>query len=159
MLPLFLINCGLGGLDPSINLSFLYREMFSSLLLPKEYFNHIFSYLDNSSIYNCLFINRPLCRLIVPIIWRDPFEFNPKPSLISTLIACRTGDEEDKFFPTVFRTMKFNGSIPLFDYGNFVKVIRNECCVDVTRAWLESLNLKLKKRSRRSIVKKLVNII
>src|SRR5947209_4351135 len=101
----------------------------SSPSFPKECFDHVFSFLDESTLYNCLFVNRYLCRLVVPMIWRDPFESEPKPSLINTLFACRTNDEEDKFFPQIFRTMEFNDPTPLFEYGKFIKVIRNECCV------------------------------
>src|SRR6266480_1522264 len=92
---------------------------------PKECFNDVLLFLDNSTLYNCLFINRYLCRLSVPIIWRDPFRDyeEPKDSLISTLMACLNKEE------LIFRAVHFNNQTPLFEYGKFIKIIHHEYCV------------------------------
>ena len=104
----------------------------SSPSFPKECFVNVYPFLDKSTIYNCLFVNKYLCRLTVPMIWKDPFRSDPKPSLIGTLFACRNKDEEDKYFPPIFRTIKFNDQTPLFEYGRFVKII------DMRIAWILS---------------------
>src|SRR5690242_12846187 len=105
--------------------------------LPKECFDDVFSFLDNSTLYNCLFINRYLCRLTVPIIWRDPFRdcYRKPRSLISTLFACLN---EGEYF---FHAKHFNNQTPLFEYGKFIKVIRHQYCVGNVTKWLNSLNL------------------
>ena len=60
--------------------------------IPKECFNDIILFLDNSTLYNCILVNRYLCKLFIPIIWRDPFGFckKPKASLINTLLEEET---------------------------------------------------------------------
>src|SRR5436853_7682607 len=97
----------------------------SLLLLPKECQYNIFLFLDKSSEYNCLFVNRYLCGLIVPIIWRDPL-CRPRSLLIKTLFTFRNKDEEVQFFQSNFHEMKFNHPItPLFEYGKFIKIINH----------------------------------
>src|ERR1044072_8532518 len=99
--------------------------------LPKECFNDILSFLDDSTLYNCLFVNRYLCRLTVPIIWRDPFRDykKHKHSLIQTLLSCL--NEEESFLST----RHFNDQDPLFEYGKFIKIIRHQYCVNIITKW------------------------
>src|ERR1043165_1869879 len=128
---------------------------------PKECFNDVLSFLDSSTLYNCLFINRYLCRLTVPIIWRDPFNSYGKSraSLISTLLACLNEEE------LIYRSLIQNNQTPLFEYGKFIKIIRHEYCVDNITNWLKQSKAKvkekeiLKKKKIESRIQKLVNVI
>ena len=69
--------------------------------LPVECFGNILTFLDNVSLYKCLFVNRYYCKLSIPIIWRDPF-IMPAPndlSLINTLISCLNEEEISSLIP------------------------------------------------------------
>src|ERR1041384_3185415 len=102
--------------------------------IPKECFNDIILFLDDSTLYNCILVNRYLCKLFIPIIWRDSFGFckKPKASLINTLLACLNDEEE----LTYYRSIYCNHPSPLFEYGKFIKIIRHERCVDSIICWL-----------------------
>ena len=155
----FCINCGFNRPNRLTLFHFLFKKM-PLLSFPKECFDNVFLFLDYPTLYNCLLTNRQLCKLAVPIIWRHPFRSSEiKPSLISTLFACRNKEDEDKYFPSTFRSIDFNDSTPLFEYGKFIKVIHNENCVDIIKAWLKSLKLKVKKKTQRSILRKIISII
>jgi hypothetical protein len=101
---------------------------------PKECLDNILLFLDNSTIYNCLFTNRYLCRLCVPIIWRDPFDRKSGVSLISTLLSCHNEEEELIFHPIIY-----NNQTPIFEYEKFIKIIRHDDCVNNIKNWLGSL--------------------
>ncbi|RIA78781.1 hypothetical protein C1645_842341 [Glomus cerebriforme] len=40
-----------------------------------ELLNEIIQYFQNDykTLYSCLLVNRLLCRLIIPLLWEDPF--------------------------------------------------------------------------------------
>src|SRR4051794_39163856 len=98
----------------------------SLLSFPKECFNNVLSFLDNPTLYNCLFVNRYWCRLSIPILWGDPFRLctEPRASLINTLLAClnNVGEVDEKFQLIIYATNFNNNQTPLFDYGKFVKI-------------------------------------
>ena len=142
---IYLLNCinnkrerwKFGGSDCNLNkikkvcINCTSNPLIKHILFPRSFFNLyknnvlIFasSFLNNSTIYNCSFVNRYLCRLAVPIIWKDPFRSEPKSLLIDALFACYNKDE-DKYFSPIFCTIKFNDQTPLFEYD----------CVETIRA-------------------------
>ncbi|RIA87003.1 hypothetical protein C1645_878316 [Glomus cerebriforme] len=107
------------------------------LSLPNECFSDILSFLDNKSLYKCLFVNRFYCKLSIPLIWKDLFTtpISNKLSLINTLLSCLNEDEISLLIPYA---INFNNHTPLFEYGKFVKKIDHEYCVGHIMAWLKT---------------------
>src|SRR4051794_38061820 len=71
-------------------------------LLPDECLSNVFSFLDEISLYKCLFVNRYYCKLSIPIIWREPFRFTllrNSSLLINTLLACLDEGEISSLIP------------------------------------------------------------
>src|SRR5215213_9814226 len=106
---------------------------------PEECFNNVLSFLDESTLYNCLFVNRYFCRLSVPLIWRDPFRYSDDScdSQISTLLSFL--NEEEYFLSAVH----FNNQTPLFEYGKFIKIIRHAYCRNNITIWFNSLEIEM----------------
>ena len=96
---------------------------------PYECFSDIQYFLDNKTLYNCLFVNRYWCRLSVVILWREPFKYrhyinsqlNTKFStVINTLLSCLDENEISSLIPC---RLNFNNQTPLFEYGKFIRKI------------------------------------
>jgi hypothetical protein len=133
--------------------------------LPDECFNDVLFFLDNKSLYKCLFVNRYYCKFTIPIIWRDPFIL-PTPnklSLINTLISCLNEDEISSLIPCA---INFNNQTPLFEYGKFIRKIDHDYCVRHVVSWLNSSSKRSYGRVPTDVsryqdcrVRKLVNVI
>ncbi|GBC16600.2 uncharacterized protein OCT59_026624 [Rhizophagus irregularis] len=109
-------------------------------ILPIECFDNILFFLDNKSLYKCLFVNRYYCKATIPIIWRNPFikqfSISISRSLIKTLLACLNEDEISSLIPCV---IKFNIKPPLFEYVRFIKKLNHDCCVEHIEQFIKSL--------------------
>src|ERR1051325_614191 len=105
------------------------------LSLPDECFSNVLSFLDDHTLYNCLFVGRHWCRLSVPMVWSNPFRSKSKPSLINTLLACLGEDEISSLIPCA---INFNNQSPLFEYGKFVKIVAHGYFACIIKTWLES---------------------
>ena len=107
-------------------------------LLPNECFRSILSFIDEKSLYQCLFINRYWCRISISMLWKEPFrrryQFDNKVSLvINTLLACLNENEFDEISSLIPRAI---GQSPLFEYGKFVRTINHDYLVHHTITWL-----------------------
>jgi hypothetical protein len=106
--------------------------------LPIECFSNVLSFLDNKSLYKCLFVNRYYCKITIPMIWRDPFtkqiSIPINCSFMKTLLACLDEDEISSLIPCA---IKFDTKPPLFEYGSFIRKINHVCCVEHIRNLLE----------------------
>lgn len=113
----------------------------SSPLLPAECFKQILYLLDNTALFQCLFLNRYYCRVVIPIIWQDPFVKKIATfiscSLIYTILACL---DEDEILSLIPNPIKLNNQPPLFAYGEFIKKINHDCLVEHVRTALETSN-------------------
>ncbi|CAB4473932.1 uncharacterized protein OCT59_023426 [Rhizophagus irregularis] len=133
--------------------------------LPDECFTGVLFFLDNKSLYKCLFVNRYYCKLSIPLIWRDPFIL-PTPrqfSLINTLISCLNDDEISSLIPCA---INFNNRTPLFKYGKFIRKIDHDYCVRHIISWLNSSSRRSYGRVPTDVsryqdcrIRKLVNVI
>ena len=123
--------------------------------LPVECISNILFFLDNKSdIHKCLFVNRYLCRLSVPMVWRNPFtRNNSKATIINTLLTCLNEDEISSLIPCA---LNFNniGTSPLFEYGKFIMKIEHSSLVYKITIWSCSSNDYL---SQNCIVRKLTD--
>ncbi|PKY57403.1 hypothetical protein RhiirA4_478456 [Rhizophagus irregularis] len=112
-----------------------------SPILPAECFRKILNLLDNSALYNCLFLNRYYCRVVIPIIWQNPFVKQiatfTSCSLINTILSCF---DEDEILSLIPSSINLNTQPPLFAYVEFIKKINHDCLVEHVRTSIESSN-------------------
>ena len=118
--------------------------------LPGECLSEIFSFLDVNTSYNCLFVSRYWCRSSVPILWKDPFQYNSF-KIINTLLGCLNEGEISLLIPY---SINFINQTSLFEYGKFIKKINHKYCVESIITWLNMSNNRWDCR-----IKKLVNVI
>src|ERR1051325_4093174 len=109
--------------------------------LPHECFSNIQYFLDDKSLYKCLFVNRYWCRFSVVILWREPFRYiyphnrNGKFSrVINTLLSCLDENEISSLIPC---RLNFNNQITLFEYGKFIRKIDHKNYLSNVMTWLK----------------------
>src|SRR5581483_2739398 len=106
------------------------------LSLPDECISHIHSFLDNRTLYKCLFVNRYLCRFSVLFLWREPFRTDctkKTSSVTETLLSCINENEISSLIPC---KINLTNRSALFEYGKFVRKIDHELCVRNVVIWL-----------------------
>jgi hypothetical protein len=94
--------------------------------LPEDCFYEIFKHVskdDTKTLYNCLFINRFICRLVVPILYKNPFssanDLKQNYCLIRIYLSCL--DEIEKDYLREHSIEILEDSIPLFDYVKYLE--------------------------------------
>jgi hypothetical protein len=135
--------------------------------LPDECLSELFYYLDNKTLYKCLFVNRNSCRFATPILWERPFKpsfVNAKYSLIiNTLLNCLDKEEITTLIPYQINITKYQK--PLFEYGKFIKIIDQEFVKQNIITWINTTNGKVfterynTLRYQDNRVKKMINVI
>ena len=121
--------------------------------LPDECFSNIFSFLDNKTLYKCLFVNRYYCKLSIPILWRVPFK-SSNSLITNTLLSCLNEDEISSLIPYAINFN--NNQSPLFEYGKFIKKFNHRPFVSHIKTWLE---LSHSNRNQDYGTQKLINVI
>lgn len=118
----------------------------------------IFKYLkyDRSSLFSCLLVNRLWCRLVVHLIWRDPF-FNmssnkdPHSGIVQTYISClpdtskqniideisNTDEKDEKTLQQLQQQLQRQ---PLFNYIRYLQVFNSENFGNAFIKWHEKYN-------------------
>ncbi|RIA98387.1 hypothetical protein C1645_812802 [Glomus cerebriforme] len=103
----------------------------------------IFEYLrdDRSSLLSCLLVNRLWCRLVIHLIWRDPFfamdsNENSLSSIIQTYISCLP-DTSKQIISKISNTDEnvFIQQKPLFIYLKYLQVLDFENLSNALRIW------------------------
>ncbi|RGB31412.1 hypothetical protein C1646_764099 [Rhizophagus diaphanus] len=94
--------------------------------LPEDCFYEIFKHVskdDTKTLYNCLLVNRFLCRLIIPILYKDPFsavnDLKQNYYLIRIYLSCLNEIEKDYLQQNSIEILEV--SIPLFDYAKYLE--------------------------------------
>lgn len=94
--------------------------------LPEDCFYEIFKHVskdDTKTLYNCLFVNRFLCRLVIPILYKDPFsavnDLKQNYCLIRIYLSCLDEIEKDYLQQNSIEILE--DSIPLFDYSKYLE--------------------------------------
>ncbi|CAB4392531.1 unnamed protein product [Rhizophagus irregularis] len=94
--------------------------------LPEDCFYEIFKHVskdDTKTLYNCLLVNRFLCRLIIPILYKDPFsavnDLKQNYCLIRIYLSCLDEIEKDYLQQNSIEILE--DSIPLFDYAKYLE--------------------------------------
>ncbi|CAG8537368.1 2470_t:CDS:1 [Funneliformis caledonium] len=104
--------------------------------LPYDIFPIVFKFLrqDRNTLFSCTLVNRTICRLAIPLLWKNPFmsndsleEINQYKSalLIRTYLACLTEDERRYLTKKGVEIRKFPK--PLFDYACFLEEMMHSC--------------------------------
>ena len=131
--------------------------------LPSDCLEDIFEYLrnDRSSLFSCLLVNRLWCRLVIHLIWSDPFAINSNktslPNIIQTYISCLPdtskqlivgkfsnleegeleGNKESNEKVVDRDFMKLNFQQPLFIYPKYLQNLDLENFSKALRIWHE----------------------
>ncbi|CAI2165383.1 4087_t:CDS:1 [Funneliformis geosporum] len=99
---------------------------------------------DRNTLFSCILVNRTICRLAIPLLWKNPFtsndsleEINQYQSalLIRTYLACLTEDERRYLTNKGVEIRNFPK--PLFDYACFLEEMMYSCPLyNSTLCWI-----------------------
>src|SRR2546429_7780104 len=81
---------------------------------------------DRSSLYSCILVNRFWCRIAIPILWKNPYNYNHKisPSLCNTIIYFLLKSSKQLLIDNDINLPSPNFSNqPLFNYISFFSKI------------------------------------
>src|ERR1044072_3206809 len=100
-------------------------------ILPTEILQKIFcSQLEITSLYNCLLVNRLWCKIVVPLLWKNPFSHFDKnkvqrwiykSSLINTYVACLDSKVKKHLRNSKVIIPKELEKEPMFNYASFLQ--------------------------------------
>src|SRR5438105_1957712 len=103
-----------------------------------EIFEHIND--DAATLYSCLLVNRLWCRLIIPILWRNPLKFTSGKGdatyqVIQTYISCLFDSKKGQIFTkTEIPKLLFHNK-PLFNYSKYLQEFNNKEFEKGIRTW------------------------
>src|ERR1043165_1523225 len=113
----------------------------SAPLLPAECIHQIIQYLieEEQGLYSCLLINRYWCKIVIPYLWKRPFETcssKNRLKLFRTCLLCFDQEELDSFSDRMTDALyKFDiypeKRKPLFDYFLFLREVSTVKIEDV----------------------------
>ncbi|KAF0532412.1 f-box domain-containing protein [Gigaspora margarita] len=107
------------------------------IALPNECFLKIFSNFSNDgdykSLFSCLFVNRHWCRIIIPILWRQPTVHFDDRRLIRMYLLELNSEEQASIVP--FKIILPVDPKPLFEYTSFTTSV-GFCLDDGVKNWL-----------------------
>jgi hypothetical protein len=75
---------------------------------------------DKKALHSCLLVNRTWCEMIIPILWKDPWEFlkfGREKSLFNVIISHLSDESRNN----LRKFLKNSYKRPLFDYISFCK--------------------------------------
>ncbi|KAF0409380.1 hypothetical protein F8M41_008360 [Gigaspora margarita] len=73
------------------------------------------------TLHSCALVSRHWCKMTIPILWQDPFGFDPRPSFISNYFSS-LGEYEKIMLKRCGIKEEFSKTI--FDYARFLKVLK-----------------------------------
>jgi hypothetical protein len=138
-------------------------------LITADCLENIFEYLkyDRTSLFSCLLVNRLWFRLVIHLIWRDPFFMNSnKDSLsgiIQTYISCLPDTSKEIIYEindtnekTCQESQQQIQQRPLFNYIKYLQVFNSENFNNALYEWHEKYN---KQYTNFNITKLLIDFI
>src|SRR6266498_1133383 len=140
----------------SLPFSFTFFSLFLIMACSKlfsgdlpEITNYTIQYLRNDlkSLYSCIFVNRHLCQITIPILWEDPFSVKCQEGSHNLLDTCSLFFNEDdktklKEFGITINSPSFEK--PLFNYPSFIKTFNTFRVELHTVNWINNLDLDIK---------------
>lgn len=123
-------------------------------LLPADVISEIFHNLtgDTKSLYSGLFVNKLWCHVIIPLLWRDPWEIaksrqkNHAYNFLYVLCGCLSEESKNLFLDL---GLNFQIQYPKFDYASYIRTMN-------TRYFNESITKKFCSNDRDNIKRQLV---
>ncbi|KAF0509608.1 RNI-like protein [Gigaspora margarita] len=113
------------------------------LALPNECLIEIFNNLRTNykCLFSCLLVNRHWCRIIIPILWREPLNHVNNRKLISSCLLSLNAEEQALLIP--FKIILPNNSNPLFEYTSYTEFVGRFLYNGIT-SWLNEGYYKTK---------------
>ncbi|CAG8490385.1 1411_t:CDS:1 [Funneliformis caledonium] len=109
--------------------------------LPSDCLREIFQYFvnDMTSLYCCMLVNRTWCRIIIPLLWRRPFEYSESKSkkyfeLIRTYLDCLTNSARMRIRKVGYYLPSYPR--PLFPYHEYLKELDCEKLDEAVEEWI-----------------------
>ncbi len=136
-----------------MNLIFHFPFLFLDMAFSKIFFgglpeitNHIIQYLRNDlkTLHSCILVNRFLCRIVIPILWEDPFSVLCQEEcpykILDTYLSFFNENDKTKLkeFGITINLSSFNK--PLFNYPSFIKAINTFRVELYTVNWINNLD-------------------
>src|SRR6266536_3954513 len=112
----------------------------SNSKISSELIYEIIKYFQNdfSTLYSCILVNRLWCRLVIPILWKDPFSI---PTKNFNFIEIYLHNLNDDYLKT--KLNKYNINIPsntLFNYPSFIKNLNTRKMFSSIEKWISSIS-------------------
>jgi len=110
---------------------------------------------DGATLYSCLLVNRLWCRLITPILWRNPLKFTNRKTdatyqVIQTYISCLSESKKEQIIAIIILPKFLFNKKPLFDYSKYLQEFNKKEFEKGIRIWrnlIERNNLIMMERN------------
>ncbi|RGB32792.1 hypothetical protein C1646_205883 [Rhizophagus diaphanus] len=93
---------------------------------------------DRATLYSLLFVNRLWCKIVVPLLWRQPFDMASLENydlIIQTYIYCLPEKEKSRFILAGIKLPHHPN--PFFDYPTYLKSFDSEKFRQALNSWLK----------------------
>ncbi|CAI2177213.1 14841_t:CDS:1 [Funneliformis geosporum] len=113
-------------------MSLLKRQLPPDCLL--DIFNHLKD--DGSSLYSCVLVNRLWCRLVIPILWSQPFELSSEErhlKIIKTYFSCLSDIDKIRLLN---QEIILPDPRPFFNYPKYLKKFNSKKFGLAINKWL-----------------------
>ncbi|RHZ83057.1 hypothetical protein Glove_99g371 [Diversispora epigaea] len=110
------------------------------LQLP-EFLEEVFKYLDNKSLYRCLFVNRFWSQNVIGIFWRNPFRnyshFTEESyiNIIEIYVACLPDATRNKLFINN-NVESITLETPIFNYASYLRHLEFTIIYKLIERWI-----------------------
>ncbi|KAF0536463.1 f-box domain-containing protein [Gigaspora margarita] len=103
--------------------------------LPNECYYAIFNKLERNyrSLFSCALVNRQWCKIIIPILWREPTIHLKDARLIRIFLLTLNTEEQALLIP--FKISLPSHPKPLFEYTSYITSVSNDL-YDGIKKWL-----------------------
>lgn len=93
---------------------------------------------DRATLYSLLFVNRLWCKIVVPLLWRQPFDMASLENydlIIQTYIYCLPKNERSRFILAGIKLPHHPN--PFFDYPTYLRSFDSEKFRQALNSWLK----------------------
>ncbi|CAG8464926.1 11141_t:CDS:2 [Ambispora gerdemannii] len=116
----------------------------SSPILATEILQEIFKYIrDLQTLFSCLLVNRQWCRTVIPILWRDPFEKGPSPTIIQLYVRSLPESARCRLKEAGINQISDCIGSTIFEYPSLLKRLRFGDISNSINAWLTPSKIKI----------------
>ncbi|RIA92252.1 hypothetical protein C1645_820935 [Glomus cerebriforme] len=112
---------------------------------------------DKKSLRSCLLVNKTWCKLVVPILWKDPWKFLKwgKEILLLSVIISHLSEESKNEFCQDINFLKSSYQKPLFNYISFCRHLN----LNAINRIIDTIYIIIYSKSKISFIKnKIINL-